>query len=199
MGGSGTAFRSSDTPDGYNERRVRETALKHVDKYMNHPFEHGYAIGLDGTILDEGRDGTNDMCEIVNAQNAITIHNHPDGGVPSPQDIRMVGSTNGYMMICYDRSRMYILRKMNWGKSSDSLFGDAKDYRDFARDYEKSMLDCHNRAIETVRQMAYRGEVKNNKECREAGFRIQNDEMRTWLRNHAKEYGYEYLERTHKK
>lgn len=202
MGGSGTSFKNGDEPEGYNERKVMNSVSSIVSQHIDSKVEYGYAIGLDGTILSRGKPGTEDECEIENAQDVITVHNHPNGGTFSSKDIlNMAGISNGYITICYDRDRMYFLRRIGWqkgGSSKETLFGNEKDYREFARDYEKAINESFNRAYEKVKEMAMRGEVRNNAECRAAGLKLANDSMRTWLKNHSGEYGFEYSERTHK-
>lgn len=200
MGGNGSAFAPTIHPEGYNERRVRQTVSDIVQRHIDSDIEHGYSLNLDGTIRSANNIGTEAQVEIQNAIDAITIHNHPaENATFSPQDIfGLAGEANGYMTIAYDRQMMYILRRIDWkqgGSARYSLFGDEKDYREFAADYQKAMDRADETAKTRIRERIQRGEITSREQCIAEGYRESNNICRNWLRNHAQEYGYEYLEK----
>jgi len=200
---------NTDRKNGYSERSVRKTISDIVARHKDDDVEHGYAINLDGKLIphyDEDGNlvydsvGVKGHCNIYGAEDAISIHNHPlrefgvFGGTFSDGDIRSMISRNEFMSVAYDQERVFILKKIGWKK------GERSEDERFAHAYRNHADKLYKQIEDSVWSRMMNGEFRNASGKADLNLMSKATtsewltRSREWLRNHSKEYGYEYRE-----
>ena len=199
MGGGHSGF--SDKKNEYS--KGFEVAKMYEEGIRDNDYETLIILDKDGKLLSEvlGNGDSVQMSEydVEVSKDAITVHNHPDwiledgrrvdGGCFSIDDLETMVDGNEYQMRASSRKFTFSLTRVGGGK---------KNSKDFPKAYEKfAMGDAYQKAVDFARGQIAKGHAYDteNDFCALAEVKMSLL-ARKWLKNHSKEYGYEYSERT---
>lgn len=195
---------------GSNQERKREKSIQStlksiVEKRRTAKIEFGYTVDLDGNIINMNRGGKS-SCKITDCWDRIGIHNHPDGeqgqigGTFSAADLRSMLLTNRPINYAFDRETIYELRALNWSPKGEWNFGNSTKAIEIHNKYNKYVNDSCLKAYNTAKQMLQTGKFDrkdgtvDTKAYADYQAREWHRMLGDWLRNNAKDFGYEYSE-----
>lgn len=104
---------------GADSAKADEAMSGFADSYQNANVEHGIVIQPDGTEIElqPGSSGMIAMSPSEAPPGSIQIHNHPDPGTFSPQDVRATLSGGmAEMRVVGSDGKRYVLRNPGWAK-----------------------------------------------------------------------------------
>jgi len=194
--GGGKSGISSDP----RERKFEQTFRTEEDKIVHDTIEHGLVYDQYGGLLEHAIGDeyhVEPSTYYLNMQDIRLTHNHPDwnindvifpGGVFSPDDLYQFQYYRGTKELrAVDSERRYSLKRM---ASIDGANGKgmASAYSKYAESLEKEATTVSDKAVADGKIPDDEGHY--NKHCMQYIF----SHCRKWLRNHAKEYGYQYSE-----
>ena len=189
------------------EKKVWTTLKSIVDKRKEAKVEFGYTVDLDGTVLVMNRGGRS-SCKITDCWDKIGIHNHPrgergePGGTFSPADLRSMLITNRPRNFAIDQEFIYELRAIGWKpKGNDNLSERYQKGIELHARYNAFVQQSLNKSYTMANEARMRGEFRDPKtgvsdpvKYVKYQTKAWNDMLRTWLKNNAGSFGYEYHE-----
>ena len=126
-------------------------------KYKNAPIEHILLIQNDGTHVEKSGDaGSVDFTTYISKTvGGGLIHNHPNGGAFSPDDIRTCGLLQLSWMVATTKDGFYIITANNW-RNYIGL------YKSAVQKYKKALKDLRvNTIVQLIKHIKNGGDASS--------------------------------------
>ena len=179
--------RGNSGAGGRTEKKIRAELKLAEDSIRNGEHETLIVIGKNGERVYEKTAGERSHVQFeitAEMRDSVMTHNHPGGTCFSAEDLNAAFVTAAReMRACHANGYYSIRRQFEIGDYIDA------GYKNFARDYR----DAVGNFMKTVTNPRWLRGPKTE-ELAESLTRDVNDYKRTWLRKHAKAYGWEFTE-----
>jgi len=196
--GGGKSGISSDP----RERKFEQTLRDTESRIQHEAIEHSCVFDQYGNLLEEvtGDEGSvSPSSRYMNMINARATHNHPDiivNGMSFPaggfswEDLWQFAQYRGLKELrAIDSERHYSLKRVGQIGVADG--------KRMAEAYRKAIDDADKKAMEHCDKLVKEGKLIDDEyHYNKEGMRYSDAITRKWLRNHAKDYGYQYSEHT---
>lgn len=168
-------------------RKAAEELKAAEDSIRNNAMETAIAINKKGERVLDKSDGNAREVHIdltYDLIDSILTHNHPSGNTFSWEDLDVAFRGGVREMRACHANGYYSLRR-TWNIGDNIPYA----YQHFARDYR----DAASNFVRTVTDLIWNKSKQTEADATRLNAMVF-DFRKTWLRNHAKAYGWEYTE-----